>query len=74
MKAVTNYHCQFLEVVKYEMDAIEQTICEKRWDLSKYHLEAEFMDWVPNTSFSKSRDTKVFKLIELYWLNKSFIS
>jgi hypothetical protein len=29
---------------------------------------------MPDTGFSGSRDTKVFNLIELYWLNKAFIA
>jgi hypothetical protein len=37
------------------------------------NLEAEFLDSVPDTSFSRSKNTKVFKLIELYGLNKAFI-
>jgi hypothetical protein len=71
---VTNYHSQFLENIKQEMDAMEHIIHKEIREISKLQLEDEFMDSVLDPCFSRSRNTKVFKLIELYWLNKAFVA
>jgi hypothetical protein len=74
MKNAENFHCRFAQDVKNEVATMKQTICQKRRKLTKLQLETEFMHWVPDIRYSRSRESKTFKLIELYWLNKAFIA
>lgn len=60
--------------IKATMATMEEDIKRKRQKLSKDDLEAKFKEWVPDSGNSRTRDTKIFKLIELYWMNKDFIA
>lgn len=53
---------------------MDQVIKLKRWRLSQERLEAEFKEWASDISYSRTMDTKIFKFIELYWLNNIFIA
>lgn len=74
MRGAVDFHCKFPTETKAEVANMEHAIKRKRWKLPKEQLEAEFKEWVPDSSYSRTRDTKIFKLIELYWLNKAFIT
>jgi hypothetical protein len=34
----------------------------------------ELLQWMPDTRFLLSQDTKLFRMVEIYWHNKSFIA
>lgn len=53
---------------------METTIHNKCQKLSKDHVEAEFAGWILDPRYSRTCDTKIFRLTELYWLNKVFIT
>lgn len=42
--------------------------------MSTEQVEAEFEGWIPDPGYSRTRDTKIFKLTKLYQLNKAFIA
>jgi hypothetical protein len=66
MKDAKNFQERFSKDVKKEVTTMEQDIYQKRSNLFNLQLEIEFKDWVPDTGYSRSRDTKVFNLVELY--------
>lgn len=55
------------------MDKMEEAVRRKRKQVTRKELEAEFMQWVPNSGFSRTRDTKIFLLVELYILDEQGI-
>jgi hypothetical protein len=40
----------------------------------KHLIKKEFQDWVKDSSFSRPKDTKVFREMEFYWLTKTLIA
>jgi hypothetical protein len=74
MTTASNYQLRFTNLVKDEVTHIENLVRQKQRKMTNDQVEAEFRDWVPDTGFSCSRYTKIFKLTELYWLIKSFIA
>ena len=49
-------------------------VSDKRKHIPIEQIDEKSVNWVLDTSFFRSNDTKYMKLVELYWVNKSFIS
>ena len=47
---------------------------DKIWHTSIEQIDEKYVNWVLDTCFFISKDSKYMKLVELYWLKKSFIS
>jgi hypothetical protein len=60
--------------IKAEVDALEEIILEKWKQVAKEQIEKDFEGWFSDSSFSRSRDTKVFRATEHYWLTKALIT
>lgn len=43
---------------------MEKKLKWQRQQLTKEQLEADFKDWIPDSGYSRTRDTKNFKLTE----------
>jgi len=74
MKATSDFHYQFYEETKHEMDRMGDIVKRKRQQVTKKELEVEFKQWFHDSDFSRTWDTEIFWLIELYWMNKAFIA
>jgi len=66
MRAAIYFHYKFSTKTKVGVDNMEQAIKQKLWKLSKKNLKAELKEWVPDSSYSRNKDTNIFKLIEFY--------
>jgi hypothetical protein len=40
--------------------------------MSNEQIQEEFEGWIPDLGFSRTRDTTICRLTELYWMNKTF--
>jgi hypothetical protein len=74
MQAAWNYHSRFPEDIKKKIDRMEKKVKRKRRGTPNEELKEEYVNWIPDTGFSRSRDSKVLRMIKLYWTNKSFIA
>jgi hypothetical protein len=45
---------------------VEKKIWKKRRDTPNFVLEVEYLTCVPDISFSRSKDIKVFRMIEMH--------
>jgi DNA-binding transcriptional regulator GbsR (MarR family) len=66
MKETTYFHYRFSKEIKIDMDIMEKSIKNKRQKLPKEQLEEEFKEMVLDLGYSRTIDTKIFKLIKLY--------
>lgn len=73
MEVAARYKRRFPTAIKEEVERTENLVREKHGNTSSNNIDAELMDWIPDKGFSWSKDAKYFKLVELYWYNKSFI-
>jgi hypothetical protein len=46
----------------------------KRKETPKQIIHKEFQDWVEDTWFTRSWDTKFFMAMEFYWLTKTLVA
>jgi hypothetical protein len=53
---------------------MEKKIQWKQQQISKEQIATEFKERVYDLGFSQTKDTKIARLIELYWLNNFFIA
>ena len=74
VRATQDFHSQLLSKNKENMVKMEKSINIKDKKMSKNQVEVELNGWIPDPGYSTTCDTKLFKLIELYWLNKAFVS
>lgn len=66
MEAAECYHKRFYADIKAEVAEIEDKVRED--------VDEVLLHWIPDTQFSRSRDTEFFRMVELYWHAKSFIA
>lgn len=64
MRTASDFQLQFSEDTKREIDDMEKKLKWQRQQLTKEQLEADFKDWIPDSGYSRTRDTKNFKLTE----------
>jgi hypothetical protein len=74
MKVAKDFHKRFSFEFIEEMAQMQNLVLQKKKRLSKEKIEAKFEGWIPHTSFSYIWYRKIFRLIEIYWLNKAFIA
>jgi hypothetical protein len=65
MDVANHYHKRFSIDIKAEVEDIEDKVKEKRGNTSTKEAN-EKIHWIPDTGFSRSRDTKFFRMVELY--------
>jgi acetylglutamate synthase len=47
---------------------------ERRGNTSSKDIDVKLVNWIIDTSFSRSRDKKYFRLIYMYWQTKSIVA
>jgi hypothetical protein len=52
---------------------MENIVKQKTKNVSRAQIE-EYKGWISDLRFSRTRDTNIFILTKIYWLNKAFIS
>ena len=68
MKATHRYHNKFSEAVKVEVEGSEKKVRAKRKQTPIEVVNLEALQWMPDTEFSRSKDMKLFKMVEIRWL------
>lgn len=66
MEAADCYHKRLSTDIKPEVGEIEDKVRED--------VDEVLLHWIPDTQFSRGRDTEFFRMVELYWHTKSFIA
>lgn len=66
MEAADRYDKRFSADIKAEVAEIEDKLRED--------VDEVLLLRIPDTQFSRTRDTKFFRMVELYWYTKSFIA
>jgi hypothetical protein len=60
--------------IKEDLVHLENFVKKKRKRMTKEQSEEEYKGWISDSRFSRTRDTRIFRITKLYWLNISFIS
>jgi hypothetical protein len=47
---------------------------KKRKRVSKEQIEEYYKGWIFDLGFSRTKDTNIFGLKKIYWINKAFIT
>lgn len=68
------YHSRFPDSIKEEVDQMEVAIREKGKNISNEQIQEEFEGWFQGPRFSRKRDTKIFRITEMYWMTKALFA
>jgi len=58
---------------KEALDALEEYVCHARKQTPDNEVDVEMIAWISDTRSSKSKETKYYKTINLYWHMKSLL-
>jgi hypothetical protein len=71
---VATYNSRFSAKVKREVEEIENRVRECRGRISNDKVDEEMIPWVPDTGFSRRRNNKFLKTVDMHWHVKIFIA
>jgi hypothetical protein len=60
------YHVTCVAAIKEEIGVLEEAILKKRKIVVNQHIDKDFEDRFSNSSFSRNKNTKIFKATEHY--------
>jgi hypothetical protein len=62
----TTYHNRVLKDIKRAVEAIKDGVREHRSVTPNVQVDEKKLEWISDTSFSRSSDTKLLKIVEIY--------